>query len=156
MTIPTPHIRNNTASISDIQTHLCACNFDFQPALDRRVNLAEYAAKLSEKAQTFEAWDQGVLVGLVAVYLDDTENNTGFISNVSAVRPFQGRGLASKLVRLAIERAIDRGIVRMELEVDASNTPAMAVYRKLGFHELSSRGNSIVMQLDLSGEHMGN
>lgn len=45
----------------------------------------------------------------------------------------RGRGLAARLVRAMAQTALDKGIARGFLQVDASNTSALALYRRLGF-----------------------
>jgi ribosomal protein S18 acetylase RimI-like enzyme len=46
-------------------------------------------------------------------------------------------GLGEELVVAAIERARDRGCARVELDVNESNTAAVALYEKLGFTSFS-------------------
>jgi ribosomal protein S18 acetylase RimI-like enzyme len=46
---------------------------------------------------------------------------------------YRGRGLGTALLRAAIEVAREKGLERIELEVFASNTPAIELYRKHGF-----------------------
>ena len=45
----------------------------------------------------------------------------------------RGMKLGGRLAGAAIAQAWDQGMERIELEVFASNAPAMALYRKLGF-----------------------
>jgi RimJ/RimL family protein N-acetyltransferase len=45
----------------------------------------------------------------------------------------RGRGLGARLVTATIEQAWSEGLERVELEVFASNTPAIGLYRKLRF-----------------------
>lgn len=45
----------------------------------------------------------------------------------------RGRGLAARLVRAMALEASQRGIGQAFLQVDASNAPALALYRRLGF-----------------------
>lgn len=70
------------------------------------------------------------------------------------------RGMAEALLRSAMETAWARGARTMFLEVDASNSPALALYRKLGFKEAGRRPNyyrncdsladAVVLRCDLS------
>jgi ribosomal protein S18 acetylase RimI-like enzyme len=46
-------------------------------------------------------------------------------------------GLGEELVLAAIERAASRGCARVELDVNESNTTAVALYEKLGFSSFS-------------------
>lgn len=45
----------------------------------------------------------------------------------------RGQGLGERLAKATIERAWDAGLERVELEVFASNEPAIRLYEKLGF-----------------------
>ena len=48
---------------------------------------------------------------------------------------YRGRGLGRRLLTSALEAAARAGLVRIELEVYASNKPAIALYRAAGFRE---------------------
>jgi ribosomal protein S18 acetylase RimI-like enzyme len=50
-------------------------------------------------------------------------------------------GLGRALVRAALDSARERGCVRIELDVDEDNEPALALYRACGFR-LDSKGPS--------------
>lgn len=125
--------RRGTARRSDILAHLERCDADFSPPLHTYVELPEYSARLAERAETFEAWAGGRLAGLVAAYLNDPEGRAGFISNVSVLGEFAGRGLASRLVADALARARELGFETVALEVEADNAAALRVYEKHGF-----------------------
>lgn len=45
----------------------------------------------------------------------------------------RGRGLASAVMRAMADEAARRGITRVFLQVDAANTPALSLYRRIGF-----------------------
>jgi ribosomal protein S18 acetylase RimI-like enzyme len=46
---------------------------------------------------------------------------------------FRRRGIGTRLIDEAISRAKDQRLERIELEVFASNTPAITLYKKTGF-----------------------
>jgi len=48
---------------------------------------------------------------------------------------FRGRGLGTRLLGACLAKATAQGMTRIELEVRADNTPAIGLYRKLGFTE---------------------
>ena len=57
------------------------------------------------------------------------------------VRPEpQGRGLGRALVEAALQRARERGCLRVELDVDEDNRAARALYARLGFDEHAKTG----------------
>ena len=47
--------------------------------------------------------------------------------------PVRGHGIGQRLAQAAITSAVERGAVRIELEVFASNVRAIALYERLGF-----------------------
>lgn len=58
-----------------------------------------------------------------------------------AIHPnFQGQGLGFKLLDFALN-ALDNQPVQIFLEVRESNTPAIKLYEKLGFHQIDIRKN---------------
>src|SRR5262245_19540500 len=50
-------------------------------------------------------------------------------------RDYRGQGLGTRLLRAALKKAGQIGLMRVELAVYASNPVAIALYRKLGFVE---------------------
>jgi len=121
------------ASWNDIQIHLIGCDSEFDPSLSSSVNLSEYSKKIEKYSTTFEAWSENVLIGLIAAYFNDMEHKIGFITNVSVLPGFKGKGLASRLMEYVLRFALDQGFRRVELEVKPSNTAAIRLYAKFGF-----------------------
>lgn len=150
MTPAAPMYCENAASKEEIHGHLRACNHDHQPPLERRVDLLEYAGKICKNAETFEAWSDGSLVGLVAAYLNDGDGRTGYVTNVSVTREFMGQGVAWKLMGMCLKRAAGRGIEVIALEVTPASAAAITMYRKLGFEDSRKNRDSIMMQLALA------
>jgi ribosomal protein S18 acetylase RimI-like enzyme len=137
----------NRASAAQVAGHLQACDHAFVPPLSERVAIGAYARKIAEKAQRFEAWADGELVGLVAVYCTDPEKRGAFITSVSVAPEWQGRGIASQLVGRCLEHVRAIGFGRIELEVDSRNTGAVALYGKCGFETDRTFGSAAVMYL---------
>jgi len=52
---------------------------------------------------------------------------------MGVLRGFRGRGIGTRLMERTIGEAKERGLERIELEVYASNTPAINLYEKRGF-----------------------
>lgn len=48
---------------------------------------------------------------------------------------YRGQGIGKRLMTAALEKAKSRGIKRVELEVFAHNTAAIALYKRMGFVE---------------------
>jgi ribosomal protein S18 acetylase RimI-like enzyme len=100
-------------------------------------NLRTYTLKLLRYAERYEAWSNGRLIGLVAAYQNDAALGRAFISHVSVVSNFWGRGIARNLLSACIEHSIDLGMQRLELEVRVDNQPARTLYESLGFEVIS-------------------
>jgi GNAT superfamily N-acetyltransferase len=63
----------------------------------------------------------------------------------------RGSGLGRALVEAALDRARERGCVRMVLDANEANAPALALYRSVGFESWSKAagGNDLFMRLRL-------
>lgn len=139
------------ATRDDIAAHLAECDLDFIPPLHTYLDIQQYSEKLGRNATTFEAWTGDRLVGLVAIYLNDSAHAMGFISSVSVVRSFSGLGIAARLIRDSLGCAREKGFRAASLEVAPHNGSAIRLYEGLGFAraEINHRG-WIVMHLRLS------
>ena len=122
----------NKASQNDIFEHLKWCNEQFIPKLSEKVTILDYSKKIFEKAICFEAFDNQVLVGLVAAY-NNTENNFLFITNVSVIKQNIGQGIAKQLIKNSIDFAQKNNINSIQLEVDKNNSKAIQLYEKMNF-----------------------
>ena len=63
------------------------------------------------------------------------------ILSVAVARSQQSRGLARQLLNLHLRRLAGLGICTVFLEVDEHNTPAIKLYGRAGFREVSRRAN---------------
>src|SRR3954454_15831015 len=144
--------RCDTATSDEVHAHLTRCDADFTPPLSARLDLGDYAAKLAERAERFEAWDGGELVGLVAAYVTPGAPEA-FISNVSVVSELRGQGVAAALVSGCIDSARGSGATTIKLEVATADRAAGRFYEKLGFTDRdpqpSVRPTTTTLTLDL-------
>jgi len=124
---------SNKASEEEITLHLLHCDADFVPRLSDRVEVKDYAKKIACKATRCEAWSGGKLVGLVATYCNDQEKRIAYITSVSVLKEWTGKGIASKLISQCIEHVIASGMRQMVLEVGGENVSAIRLYEKRGF-----------------------
>ncbi|TAN49289.1 MAG: GNAT family N-acetyltransferase, partial [Rhodospirillales bacterium] len=123
----------NKASITEIACHLTACDADFVPPLSHRVEIHGYAQKIVSKATRLEAWSGGRLVGLVAVYCNDQEGRVAYITSVSMLKEWTGKGIGARLMKQCVEHAKALGMRQISLEVAEANTSAIKLYEKSGF-----------------------
>lgn len=144
-------VRMNQATDVQVAEHLSRCDRDFVPPLSDRVNIAEYARKIANRATRFEAWSGGTLVGLVAAYSNDLETRIAYITSVSVLREWAGKGIAADLLGKCIEHAKAVGMRQARLEVARDNTSAIRRYASCGFVSSISKGRFLGMDLELQG-----
>jgi len=63
------------------------------------------------------------------------------VNNVAVHPDFRGRGVGEALMRHVIDKVRASGATFVTLEVRVSNTPAVTLYKKLGFEILGERKN---------------
>lgn len=139
----------NEASELEIVKHLLLCDDNFLPYLSDRVNIIDYAQKIVSKAVRFEAWSEGELVGLVAVYCNDNENSIAYITSVSVLREWMGKGIAGLLIKRCIEYVETSGMKQISLEVSIDNLSAIKLYKKNGFFVEKAKVQFVNMNLYL-------
>lgn len=101
----------------------------------RRVNFERLLTQSNAIARVAEV-DGGCVVGygVLLVAADEAEVVT------LAVEPqLRGRGLGARLLDALLERAAERGVRRVFLDVRWSNAPALALYASRGFREMGRR-----------------
>jgi len=75
----------------------------------------------------------GQLVGNVTLSLESRQRGLWSISNVAVHPDFRARGIARRLMEVALREADNKGAQLIVLEVRADNTAAHRLYRELGF-----------------------
>ena len=84
------------------------------------------------------AVDEGVVAGYIGSQsaIDETD-----VMNVAVHPDWRRQGIAENLITHLIQELKKRGSHALMLEVRASNTPAIALYEKLGFQQVGLRKN---------------
>ena len=86
--------------------------------------------------------DTGEVVGYVVA--DSVPNHgrpLGHVKDIAVDPDYRGRGIGATLLERAIDVMCDRRARSVKLEVRASNTPALELYRRFGFvHRNTSPG----------------
>jgi len=140
----------NTADLQQVSQHLQTCQTAFVPPLNERVDVTAYSARIRQNAETFEAWDDDRLIGLVAAYLrPENEHNTGFVTSVSVIHSYTGQGIAKQLMKQCERRAAELHLRGLRLEVAKANTAAIALYQSLAYTETNVAGITSIMALEI-------
>ena len=141
--------RLNSSSAAEIAEHLSHCDVDFMPTLGERVEIDDYAKKIASRATCFEAWSGNVLVGLVAIYCDNQFKRIAHITNVSVLRSWTGKGIATCLMERCLEHTNTLGMRTISLEVSNSNLTAIRLYERIGFVAVTVPAPITAMHLHL-------
>ena len=90
---------------------------------------------------------------LVAAYCNDREKGIAYITSVSVLREWIGKGNSARLISQCIEHAKVSGMRQISLEVASDNAPAIRLYEKNGFVAGNANASFVSMDLYLkSGE----
>ena len=120
---------------------------DIIPKLSERVNIEEYAKKLSANAEVFYVKHGDIDIGSCAVYMNNEE--TVFISSIAIKKEWQNKGIGNFLWEKIIVLANTRGIRTIELMVNKNNYKAITFYNHLQFTELKMNTEWIGMRYKL-------
>ena len=72
----------------------------------------------------------------------------GELGNVAVDESHRGKGIGTKLIQAVLDRAGDRGVREIFLEVRKSNTQAQDLYKAFGFSEVGHRKNYYLEPLE--------
>jgi [ribosomal protein S18]-alanine N-acetyltransferase len=72
----------------------------------------------------------------------------GELGNVAVDESFRGKGIGSKLIKAVLDRATERGVQEVFLEVRKSNVRAQDLYKTFGFSEVGRRKNYYLEPLE--------
>lgn len=97
--------------------------------------------------------DDGSLIGVIVCKLEvhavhSTPTKRGYIAMLAVDSRYRGHGIATALVKRAIEAMENRKADEVVLETEETNAPAMRLYERLGFlrskklHRYYLNGNS--------------
>lgn len=120
-------------SYFDVLNYLTDNSEIFVPPLAPRVNLEVFATKISENATHIVAINNAIILGFMACYFNDPDLQFGYITTISVLPQFQGKGIAVKLIDKAVDIGKKRGFKKLRLEVHDNNVIAYNFYYKYGF-----------------------
>jgi ribosomal protein S18 acetylase RimI-like enzyme len=138
----------NTSTLEDIKKHLYSCSNSFVPPLESYVDISKYSQKIFGFGIRFEAYNNNILIGLIALYVDKQEK-TSFITNVSVDPNFQKNKIAENLLSSCVGYLKENCYLEVTLHVNKNNTKAINFYKKHNFKEKGSLKNNLLMELEI-------
>ncbi|EUC49874.1 hypothetical protein COCMIDRAFT_32880 [Bipolaris oryzae ATCC 44560] len=75
------------------------------------------------------------LIGVITCKLEPHRSGTyrGYVAMLATKEEYRGRGIATKLVRLAVDAMTARDADEIVLETEVTNTASLKLYERLGF-----------------------
>lgn len=128
---------NKKIDYMELYTFLEKIDKDFPVPLSKKVNLKEYTAKLSRYAYIISAENENTLVGIVAGYLDNLEDNLAYISLLGVCKEERNKGIAKHLIDLFLQSCEKKKVRGVHVYAVEKNISAMKTYRKAGFIKYS-------------------
>lgn len=64
---------------------------------------------------------------------------------MGVIAKYRGLGIGEKLIRATLAKARQRGLIRVELTVRENNTPAITLYKKIGFTEIGLKNKDLLI-----------
>ncbi|KAK4574167.1 N-alpha-acetyltransferase 30 [Recurvomyces mirabilis] len=79
--------------------------------------------------------DQDSLVGVIVCKLEPHRGGPmrGYIAMLATRSEYRGRGIATELVRMAVDKMIAKDADEIALETEIDNIPSLRIYENLGF-----------------------
>lgn len=130
----------NKLSIKQLLNFLQKVDVEFNPTLSEQVDLKAYSERLiNEACLVHECDDNGDIIGLVVIYVNDKTNSNAYIPLVAVSLNKRNQGIAKRLVKKAILVARDAG--KESVGIHTNNSIAYAMYKKMGFVDVEGEVN---------------
>ena len=113
-----------------------------------RVDIRQYADKLSEKAFFLLVEDNGEKQGFTAYYLND-DLSFIFITRIAVNEFYRHHGLGRKMIE-ALSNFYSNNFEAIELEVEKTNEVAKIFYLNMGFLIKEDRETKLLMRKELN------
>lgn len=101
-----------------------------------------YAEKLSKNAHFLFAKDEGEILGFISFYANDFISCIGFISLIIVSSKVQKKGIGALLLNGCFRRMKESGMAMAKLEVEKTNSNAIAFYKHMGFELIGLNGTN--------------
>lgn len=142
-----PHYCTVKTGIADEKYNaMKMCDGAFDLPVFSRKNAYDLFEKINNYAEFIVAYNLDIL-GYAAMYANDRDNRTAYISLIAVDKTKQGCGIGSSVLQACIGTAYEKGMHIIKLEVKKDNKKAIKFYERNGFTKLEDcSAESIYMQ----------
>lgn len=123
---------HSSATQRQIQSFLAEIESNFEPPLSQRLNILEYAEKLSSRAKIVCYKEKERIVSAILYYVDN-EKKTAYIPVLGSVDGFEGKGLMRTLMNEVEGTLLASNFSSLGLETWLGSR-ALNIYIKRGFY----------------------
>lgn len=127
------HFQFGDIAIAEIEKYLIKADKFFIPALSEKVNIKAFATKFHNNGIVITAVHNNNIIGLLAFYCNDMKGKLAFITNMSVLPEFYGKGIAAKMMNHCVKYVIEKNFIYIGLEVNKLNERAISFYIKYDF-----------------------
>jgi len=127
------HLNNKEGGLSLLTGYLGLLDSSFDPLLSSYIDINSYAQKLITNAYVAVLEYNGNFVGLYAVYLNDKNTKTAYLTSIAVLDEYKGCGFSNLLLEDALNRAKLENMSAFKLEVMSAYMRAIRFYKKYGF-----------------------
>lgn len=129
---------------------LVAVDRDFPTPLSKRVDLMDYARKLTKLGFVATAIKNEEIIGAVAIYCNDFDSRNAYIPLVAVKKEYRGQKISRALIICSVNYA--KGLGFNKVGIQTENPIALQLYKSLGFKIMddSEERKYLELNLDLS------
>lgn len=144
-------LTNLPDNLIKLEKILLQINTQFKPSLsDIQGSLLNYAKKLLKNACVVVAADvAGRFIGLIAIYINDHEFYTAFISLIMVSSEYKNRGYGRAIISYAEGLAFKAGMLKIKLEVRNSNYNAIKFYYAMEYIKVGETDDAMFLEKKL-------
>lgn len=144
-------VRINIEKDLDTKKHIIEeCDRAFIKGITLRNNYNEILNKIDKYAIFISATVSNQFVGYAAMYANDMESETAYITMIGVIPDMQGLKIGKKLLDKCIEVAKVHGMKRIRLEVLKDNIKALMFYKNNQFvfeKKCTNRSNYLIREI---------
>lgn len=137
----------------EVRNILHVFNSVFEPSISERIdNFDKYTEKLQKNALIYSAKVDGADLGFLALYANDTNSLTAYITYLGVLPSAQNKKIGRSLLNFTFKLASDTGMSNVKLEVRKDNEKAIKLYKLNGFiveGEASSESVYMIKNLEV-------
>jgi len=126
------------------------CDDAFDEGFFRQPDYEARLEKIDRFAEFYAAYAEGELAGYAALYNNDLASRKAFITSIGVRPSFRKRRIGSELMQKCIDRAKEKGMRCLRLEVRKDNKTAISFYRRHAFvteRECSPESDFMILAL---------